>query len=83
MRTLLVIALLSGCGSTGQSRDCAKWVACWEALPGSTKGGQDAAYGANGVCWQSTPENAANCTSACREAMMAQSLMQNAPVECR
>lgn len=83
MRTFLVIGLLMGCGSTGQSTDCMKWVACWEALPGSTPGGQDDAYGPNGACWQSTPSNAAACTSSCKNAIMAQAQMTNAPEACK
>ncbi len=83
MRTLLVIAFLCGCGGTGQSGDCQKWIECWEALPGSTPGGQDEAYGPNGACWQSTPANAAACTSSCKNATAAQAQMTNAPAACK
>lgn len=83
MRTLLVIGLLCACGGTGQSRDCQKWIECWESLPGSTPGGQDEAYGPNGACWQSTPTNAAACTSSCKNAVMAQSAMMGAPAACK
>lgn len=85
MKLPLVATLaLLGCGGGGQSSDCVKWVACWEALPGNPAGGQDPVYGPNGACWSNPadPTIAKNCATACKNALMAQSLMTGAPAAC-
>jgi hypothetical protein len=83
LRAAACAALLACGGAIRQSADCAKWVACADALPGAVKGTQEAAYGLDGTCWKSSPQLADQCTVTCRDAVSAQAMMANAPAECR
>jgi hypothetical protein len=84
VRPIAAIALVVlGCGGAGQSRDCKKWISCFDAAFPDRAGEQARAYGPDGECWKSTPEVAKNCSAACTEATIAQGLMQGAPKECR
>lgn len=78
------LLLLCACGALGrQSAECARWVACADALPGAVKGSMDAAFGPNGNCWQNMATMAQQCTQQCKDALAAQGAMPNAPAECR
>lgn len=80
---LLTLCLcLFGCGETGQSDDCKKWVACSDALPGATRGSQDAAFGPMGACWMGSAKTASDCTASCKEAVMQRASQPNAPAQC-
>lgn len=81
-RLALLACLALGCGGATQSAECAKWVACSDALPGSVKGSQDRTFGPEGTCW-STSSAAATCTQSCEAATLQRAMAANAPPECK
>ena len=83
MRWLSVFLVLA-CGPLGgQSMECAKWVACSDALPGATKGSQDDNFGPNGLCWQGSAMSATQCTQSCKDALAQRASQPGAPAECK
>jgi hypothetical protein len=54
---------------SGQPAVCARYVSCWTLTnPGATAAVL-AAYGPGGSCWQTTPQVAADCTTACERSL--------------
>ncbi|MBL8950739.1 MAG: hypothetical protein JNK82_08190 [Myxococcaceae bacterium] len=83
MRSTLLL-LLAGCAPfPGQTMECVKWVACSDALPGATKGSQDATFGPDGVCWQGSDRSAQECTQSCKDAVEQRGSQPGAPAECK
>lgn len=84
-RALVITLGLMSCGPTGaaQSTECARWIACYEALPGSIKGSQDSAYGPDGTCWKHEATVAATCTENCNSNTMQRAMDANAPAACK
>ena len=81
---LLLLLLATACGGYGkQLPECARWVACAEALPNAVKGSMDAAFGPNGNCWLNDAQAAQNCVNQCKSALAAQGAMPNAPEACK
>ena len=84
VRVALALLLLCSCGALGrQPAECARWVACADALPGAVKGSMDAAFGPNGNCWQNMAQMAEQCAAQCKNALAAQAAMPDAPEACK
>jgi len=62
---LLVAALAIGCGKLMQSDECARYVACAEAVDATTYRVVNGEYGPNGTCWVSGQGTADTCTMVC------------------
>src|SRR4029078_4234589 len=62
---LAVALLLVACGKLMQSDECARYVACAEAVDATSYRVVNGEYGPNGTCWVSGQGTADTCTMVC------------------
>ena len=67
MRCLFaLIASVTLLGCSGQTPECATYIACQTAIDDRLGQALQESYGANGDCWSSTADVAKICTETCK-----------------
>ncbi|MBL8950735.1 MAG: hypothetical protein JNK82_08170 [Myxococcaceae bacterium] len=62
---LTLLFVLSACSRIEQSPECARYMACVEAIMAGASVAYEGSYGVNGTCWSTNQNDADTCTLAC------------------